>query len=136
MMSDKKKPLKEEFTLTQNKWNAEVANREMKPTVMTLFDLVKAYDKIKSTDIKAPIVLPQPMQFLTEDMGELYIKAVEIAGKLKQAAMNPLINSSKPALVATREALKCTVEIRKQVKRMARALDATAIDRMKKQEEE
>jgi|10_taG_2_1085330.scaffolds.fasta_scaffold01441_27 predicted lipid-binding transport protein (Tim44 family) len=128
-MLDKKKPVNEDFTLTQNKWNSEVANRDMKPTVMTLFDLVKAYDKIKDTNHKAPIVLPQPMQFLTEDLGELYISTVEIAAKIKEAGMNPIIGTNKAALIAAREALKCTVEIRKQIKRMARHLDGAVIDK-------
>jgi len=122
-MSTQKKVLTEDQYAVSNQWTSDLSRREMKPTVLTLFDLVKAYDKLKDTDAKAPVVLPYPTQFLIPELGELYMKADTIAQAIKTAARNPLIKDNKAALLACKKALLQTVVIRKTVKKIARLLD-------------
>ena len=122
-MSKKKKVITEDMNQMSNNWTSDLSRREMKPTVLTLFDLVKAYDKLKGTDAKAPVILPYPSQFLVQELGELYMKAEEVAQNIKTAARNPLIKDDKQALLACKKALLQTVSIRKSVKQIARFLD-------------
>lgn len=104
-----------------------MSRREMKPTVLTIFDIVKAYDSMKGNDIKAPQVMPYPTQFLVQELGELYIKATEVAQLIKQAAENPLIRDDERSMNAAKKALLQTVNIRKSIKQVARHMDTAAI---------
>ena len=127
-MASRKKVLFEDISRMDNKWTADASRREFKPTVMTLFDIVKAYDRLKDSNHKAPVVMPYPTQFLVQDLGALYVKAEEIANALKNAAKNPIIKDNEDALEATKRALMQTVVIRKAIKKLARFLDPAAIE--------
>jgi len=127
-MASRKKVLFEDISRMDNKWTADASRREFKPTVMTLFDIVKAYDRLKDSNHKAPVVMPYPTQFLVQDLGALYVKAEEIANALKNAAKNPIIKDNEDALEATKRALMQTVVIRKAIKKLARFLDTAAIE--------
>ena len=117
----------EDLHATSNKWTSDLSRREMKPTVLTLFDIVKAYDKIRDTDIKASVVMPYPTQFMVEELGELYMQAENVASQIKSAALNPLIKNNDEAFNGCKEALRQTIVIRKAVKKIARALDQSVI---------
>lgn len=128
-MSNKKKLVNEDLYSVSNQWTSDLSRRELKPTVLTLFDIVKAYDKLKDSDVKAPVVMPYPTQFLIPELGELYMKAEEVANFIKTASRNPLIKDDENAMKACKKALLQTVAIRKAVKKIARELDkGTVID--------
>jgi len=127
-MADRKRLIVEDSSAMDNKWTADPSRREHKPTVMTLFDIVKAYDRLKDSNHKAPVVMPYPTQFLVQDLGALYVKTEEIANALKNAAKNPIINDNDDAMEATKRALQQTVVIRKAIKKLARFLDTTSIE--------
>ena len=126
-MAKQKKLVVEDLHATSNKWTSDLSRREMKPTVLTLFDIVKAYDKIRDSDIKAPILMPYPTQFMVEELGELYMQAENVASQIKSAAHNPLIKNNDEAFDGCKEALRQTIVIRKAVKKIARALDQSVI---------
>jgi len=135
-MADKKKVISEDAAMMSNKWTSDASRREMKPTVLTIFDIVKAYDSMKGNDIKAPMVMPYPTQFLVQELGELYIKATEVAQLIKQAAENPLIRDSKRSMDAAKKALLQTVNIRKSIKQVARHMDSAAISKPEDDEDD
>tara|TARA_Y100000310_G_scaffold263836_1_gene274298 strand:- start:1320 stop:1718 length:399 start_codon:yes stop_codon:yes gene_type:complete len=124
----KKVVLYEDGQMIDNKWTTDLSRREFKPSVMTLFDIVKAYDKLKDGDARAPVVMPYPTQFLVQELGELYMRAEEIATQIKNAARNPLIKGNEDALKGCKKALNQTVVIRKAIKKLARYLDQAVID--------
>ena len=127
-MASRKKVINEDMSMMDNKWTSDPSRREHKPTVMTLFDIVKAYDRLKDSNHKAPVVMPYPTQFLVQDLGALYVKSEEIANALKNAAKNPLIGDNEDAMEATKRALMQTVVIRKAIKKLARFLDTTSLE--------
>jgi len=129
MLSKKKILLYEDGSqMMDNKWTTDMSRREMKPSVMTLFDIVKAYDSLKNQDVKAPVVLPYPTQFLVQDLGELYMRTEDIANQIKTAARNPIIKDNEDAIKGCKNALKQTIIIRKAIKKVARHLDQSVID--------
>jgi len=127
-MASRKRLIVEDMSSMDNKWTADASRREHKPTVMTLFDIVKAYDRLKDSNHKAPVVMPYPTQFLVQDLGALYVKTEEIANALKNAAKNPIIKDNEDAIEATKRALQQTIVIRKAIKKLARFLDTTSVD--------
>jgi hypothetical protein len=135
-MAEKKKVISEDASMMSNKWTSDASRREMKPTVLTIFDIVKAYDSMKGGDIKAPKVMPYPTQFLVQELGDLYIKATEVAQLIKQAAENPLIRDSERSMSAAKQALLQTVNIRKSIKQVARHMDSAAIIKGPEDDEE
>lgn len=128
-MGKKKKVISEDMSMTANKWTSDMSRREMKPSVMTIFDIVKAYDQLKGSDIKAPAVMPYPTQFLVQELGDLYIKAEEVANLIKQAAENPLVRDKKDSMEAAKQALLQTVNIRKSIKQIARTMDRAVVSK-------
>jgi hypothetical protein len=135
-MADKKKVISEDSNMMSNKWTSDASRREMKPTVLTIFDIVKSYDAMKGNEIKAPMVMPYPTQFLVQELGELYINATEVAQLIKQAADNPLIRDNKQSMEAAKKALLQTVNIRKSIKQIARHMDSAAIVKPRDDEDE
>ena len=117
-MAEKKKVISEDASMMSNKWTSDASRREMKPTVLTIFDIVKAYDSMKGGDIKAPKVMPYPTQFLVQE------------------PENPLIRDSERSMSAAKQALLQTVNIRKSIKQVARHMDSAAIIKGPEDDEE
>ena len=98
----------------------------MKPTVVTLFDLVKAHNAMKKGGAQAPLVMPWPTHFLVQELGELYMRTMEISNMLKQANSNPLIKDRKDGKRAVKRSQLKLQLIRKLIKQIADFLNKIA----------
>ena len=124
-----KKVISEDMSLMQNKWTSDPARREMKPTVVTLFDLVKAHNALKNGNTKAPKVMPWPTHFLVQELGELYMKTINISGMIKQASNNPLIRDREEGIAAVKKTSIKLRLVRKLIKQIAMVLNNIVVEK-------
>lgn len=93
-----RKKLLFEDILNYNKWVSGIASRELASQRVTLKDLFnKTYTNQHPNDAAAEPVLPNPLQNVVSQIGDLYINAVNAKKMFIDSLQNPVIQKNKEA---------------------------------------
>lgn len=135
-MSNKKKEneaIFEDFNTGSNNYlgvggGAGQSAMSLKPGKVTLMDLIKQAGEWENEMGKAPNRLPFPLQDgLSEQLGNLYVDAMEIKNKVAQSAKHSIIKDNTKAIKAVKKIHKKLSVIGAAIKDIASDIDDLTI---------
>lgn len=101
----------------------------LKPGKVTLLDLIDQAKGWEEQMSRAPNQLPYPLQDgLSDQLGELYISAVDIKSKVAQSAKYSIIKDNENIMNAVKKIHKRLSLIEQEIKNVVKDLDQLGVD--------
>ena len=101
----------------------------LKPGKVTLLDLIDQAKGWEEQMSRAPNRLPYPLQEgLSDQLGELYISAVDIKSKVAQSAKYSIIKDNENMMNAVKKIHKRLSLIEQEIKNVVKDLDQLGVD--------
>lgn len=101
----------------------------LKPGKVTLLDLIDQAKGWEEQMSRAPNRLPYPLQDgLSDQLGELYISAVDIKSKVAQSAKYSIIKDNENIMNAVKKIHKRLSLIEQEIKNVVKDLDQLGVD--------
>lgn len=99
MIKKKFSALNEDSSMIYNKWVSGIAKRDLDSDVITVNDIV---DRFRNRS-QAPKVLPYPLNYILDFLGEIFVQTANLRRLLQQSINNPVIKEKKEKINAVRE---------------------------------
>lgn len=104
------------------------AAMSLKPGKVTLMDLIKQAQDWENEMGKAPNRLPYPLQDgLSDQLGKLYVDAMEVKNKVAQSAKHSIIKDNERAFKAVKKIHKKLAVIGQAIKDIAEDIDDLSV---------
>lgn len=99
MIKKKVSALNEDSSMIYNKWVSGIAKRDLDSDVITVNDIV---DRFRNRT-EAPKILPYPLNYILDFLGELFVQSANLRRLLAQSINNPIVKENKEKILAVKE---------------------------------
>lgn len=117
-----KRLLFEDMDMYYNKYNANIAARDLKPPTHTLQDLLNYFTNQYPNVIRAPKQSPSPLINTDQKTLEMYNLVMDLKSNIQASMGNPVVRKDPKLLEKARHAVKLLNSVLKRIKTVDKLL--------------
>lgn len=117
-----KRLLFEDMDMYYNKYNANVAARDLKPPTHTLQDLLNYFTNQYPNIIRAPKQSPSPLVNFDTKTLEMYNMVMDLKSNIQASMGNPVVRKDPKLIAKASQAVKLLNSVMKRIKTVDKLL--------------